>query len=224
MLKTGDDLPKLFRSLGNNDVDLRSVGSMALRDAEQRWPLLKAMPPKEPPQAPLLTAEEKQSWQTQAHEMQARRDPVASPPSLGDKLALSLKKIATQAKTEQSPKKSRAKPAVAVADPEQNPAPAPEPHKAPVASLAVSQQDVSQPTRPKKKAVETINKPESKSDVPLEAIWGKKEVTAEMEIAHSPSTDDSLKSIFGRLEPVKKETKSPIAEKRPSYLGRLGRK
>lgn len=218
MLKTGDDLPKLFRSLGNNEADLRSAHSIASRDAEQRWPLLKAMPPKEPPLAPLLTAAEKQSWQTQESDEQARRDPVPAPPSLGDKLALSLKKIATQAKTEQSTRKSRAKPAVAAAVPEQDPIPSP--RKAPAAIPTSSPPDATQPTRSKKKAVPT----DHHMDAPMGAIWGKKEPSAELSATPNPSSDDSLKSVFGRLEPVKKETRPPVAEKRPAYLGRLGRK
>lgn len=219
MPKIGDDLPKLFRSLGGNDATLRSANKIASRDAEQRWPLLKAMPPKEPPQTPLLTAEEKQSWQTMGLSEQARR-PSPRGPSLGDKLALSLKKIATQAHTEQSPKKSRAKTAVVAAaqDPESPPAPAL--HMAPADALTSSHQGAGRTTTLKKKTVV----PHNKADAASEVIWSKKDPITKLPAAHTLPVDDSLKSVFGRLEPLQKETKPPVTEKRPSYLGRLGRK
>lgn len=220
MPKIGDDLPKLFRSIGSNDADLPSANKIASRDAEQRWPLLKAMPPKEPPQTPLLTAEEKKSWKTQGMSEQAR-GPSPHTPSLGDKLALSLKKIAAQAQTEQSPKKSPAKtPVVAAAQKQESPF-APALHMAPEDVLTISHQAADRPTTLEKKTAVTDNKADAASGI----IWGKKEPIAELPAAQTPPVDDSLKSIFGRLEPVKKETTPPVTEKKgPSYLGRLGRK
>lgn len=220
MLKTGDDLPKLFRSLGNAVADSRSANSTASQDAEQRWPLLKAMPPKEPPRAPLLTALEKLNWQGQDTNEHTRPSPAPTAPSLGDKLALSLKKISAHAKTEQSPKKTRTKPAVAAAAPEQQPISAPAPNTAPLAILSSSPQDAGQPSRPKKKIIATENKGEPGFGM----MWGKKELAAELPATDNPRGDDSLKSVFGRLEPIKNEIKPVVMEKRPSYLGRLGRK
>lgn len=220
MFKTSDDLPKLFRSLGSNDVDLRSVNSIASRDAEQRWPLLKAMPPKEPPLAPLLTAKEKQSWQTQGLDEPARYDPAPARPSLGDKLASSLKKIAEQAKTEQDPRKSRSKPVTAASVPEQELPSTQVFHLGATVVQASTPKEAGQTAKQKKKAVETGYE----ADAIAGPIWGKKERSVGAVAAPKPSADDSLNSVFGRLEPVKKEAKPPLTEKRPSYLGRLGRK
>jgi hypothetical protein len=219
MLKIGDDLPKLFCSLGGNGAALHSANKIASRDAEQRWPLLKAMPPKEPPQTPLLTAEEKQSWQPLGLSEQVRGSSPRAP-SLGDKLALNLKKIAAQARTEQSPKKSNAKTAVVAAAQKQESPPAPTLHTAPEDVLTSSHQGAGRTTTLKKKTLVTDNKADAASGV----IRSKKELIAELPAAHTPPLDDSLKSVFRRLEPVKKETKPPVTEKRPSYLDRLGRK
>jgi hypothetical protein len=210
MLKTGDDLPKLFRSLGSNGEDTRPTNSIASRDAEQRWPLLRAMPPKEPPEAPLLTDQEKLSWQTPPSARTVQPVPPPAMPSLSDKLGMSLKKMSAQAKTEQAPKKSRAKAATALPVPAPAPTPealVPAPAPKPVASI----QEASKPAKPKIRVAPVENKIEV--------------ATVSTESAtHRPSADTSLKGVFSRLEPIKKESPPSVLEKRPSYLGRLGKK
>jgi hypothetical protein len=170
------------------------------------------MPPREPPQTPLLTAREKESWQTHDSDVKKAQAPAFSPPSLGDKLALSLKKISTRATTEQSPRQIRSK--SAVAQPEHAPNPTPLP------AATTNRQDASGTFGPKVK----IMAAESKAEFKPGPIWSPKEAAIELPVDDSPPADDSLKNIFGRLENIKKEVKPATPEKRPSYLGRLGRK
>ena len=168
----------------------------------------------------MLTAQEKENWQTQEANNKSAGKPLPALPSLGDKLALSLKKISEHAKTEQSQKKSRVKLATAILASEQEPTSAFVPQKMPSSILTSVSQEASQTIGAKKKTVTS----ESKAQDGLGTLWGKKEVAAPLPTTDTPHSDDSLKKVFSRLEPVEAQSKPPAAEKRPSYLGRLGRK
>jgi hypothetical protein len=95
--------------------------------------------------------------------------------------------------------------------------PTPTAHRAPPADLTRGFQPPVPATMPEVKI--------AAAEVTLGGILSKKDPAVELIALNHTLADDSLKSVFSRLEVSKKETK-PLAntEKRSSYLGRLGRK
>ena len=214
MPQTGQDLPKLFRSLGRLVADPRSVSQAESNDAEKRWPLLKAMPPKEPAPIPELTTQEKQKWQTQEPSEKATRKQRLSLPGLGDHLAQGLQKMSTRAKTEYQPDEPNEQ---FVTEPAAKPLPRQFPFTrgetgASTTSVLPAQQEPAEPVI-KKRAVE------------LASIFSKNEPEATANPPQELPADDSLKSIFSRLADFGK-VPLPLTppEKRPSYFGRLGKR
>ena len=110
MPKSANTPPNLFRSPSQNDAELRSTNSLAVSDAEGRWPLLKAMPPKEPQPTPLLTGQELQRWQPMESNEKAMPATPRAPPGLGDSLALGLKNMSRRASAEPRTQVSRSQP------------------------------------------------------------------------------------------------------------------
>lgn len=207
MPKFAKNPPNLFRSPSQNDSELRSANRLAVSDAEGRWPLLKAMPPKEPQPTPLLTGQELQLWQPMDPNQKASPATQRDPPGLGDLLALGLKHMSKRANVEPRSQVSRTQPnAVTSTQPIEQ------------ACVALPERQVAPPTTmPEVK----ITEPE----VPLLAIFNSKKSAVEPTVNDHVPADDSLKSVFSRLAGSKKPTGSSLnAEKRPSYLGRLGRK
>lgn len=94
MPKSKDDISALFRSLGPGDANPQASIDVATREAEQRWPLLKAIAPKNPGPVTALTAEEKMRWVCpETPPEHTERKPALSLPGLGDKLTKSLSKM-----------------------------------------------------------------------------------------------------------------------------------
>lgn len=207
MPKSANNSPNQFRSPSHNDPEPRSANSLAVSDAEGRWPLLKAMPPKEPQPTPLLTGQELQRWQPMDSNEKASPATQRAPPGLGDLLALSLKHMSKRASAEPRSQVNRSQP---------NAVPSTQPIDQ--ACAALPERQVAPPTTvPGMK----ITEPE----VTLHAIFNNKNPAVEPTVNDHVPADDSLKSVFSRLAGSKKPTGSSLnAEKRPSYFGRLGRK
>lgn len=209
MPRTVNDPPNMFSSLRQNNAEPRPSSSVAASDAEQRWPLLKAMPPREPQPIPALTTQEMQRWQPTGSNEQTRPDTPQSPPGLGELLAQSLKQMSTRTSAKPKAQGNRSQPTVETpSQPAQLPS---------LAHLAAKIKNTPPATVPE------IEMPET--EVTLEAILRSRDPKVEPTTSDSTPADDSLKSVFSRLEGKTKQAASPIgAEKRPSYLGRLGRK
>ncbi len=207
MPKTANNLPNLFRSPVQNGTELRSTNSLAVSDAEGRWPLLKAMPPKEPQPTPTLTGQELQRWQPMESNEKARPTTPRAPPGLGDLLALGLKHMSKRASAEPRIQVNRSQPNVVTST-----------QPVDQASVAPMELQVAPPTiMPEVRIAEP--------EVTLQAIFNSKKPAVEQTVNDRVPADDSLKSVFSRLDGSKKQTESSLnAEKRPSYLGRLGRK
>jgi hypothetical protein len=209
MPQTANGPTNMFRSLRPNNAEPRPSSSVAASDAEQRWPLLKAMPPREPQPTPALTTQEMQRWQATGSNEQIRPTTPQSPPGLGELLAQSLKQMSTRTSAEPKAQGNRPQPIVETpSQPAQLPS---------LAHLATKIKNTSPATVPEIKMAET--------EVILEAVLRSREPKVEPTPSDSTPADDSLKSVFDRLEGKAKQAASSIgAEKRPSYLGRLGKK
>ena len=207
MRKTTDNSPNLLRSPAQNDAEHRSTNSLAVSDAEERWPLLKAMPPKEPQPTPTLTGQELQRWQPMESNEMARPATPRAPPGLGDLLALGLKHMSKRASPEPRIQINRSHPNAVTST-----------QTIDQASEAPTELQVAPPTTvPEAKIAEP--------EVTLQAIFNSKKPAIEQTVNDHVPGDDSLKSVFNRLAGRKKQTESSLnAEKRPAYLGRLGRK
>ncbi|RJF92430.1 hypothetical protein [Noviherbaspirillum saxi] len=99
MPKSNEDVSRLFRSLGADDANFRASNSGAVRAAEQRWPLFKAVSPKKQVETPALTEDAKQHWGSSGKPRTSLRTPALTLPGLGDKLAQSLTKMAAEQPT-----------------------------------------------------------------------------------------------------------------------------
>lgn len=201
MTTSHDEFSRLFRSIGTGQAALPAAP--AAREAEQRWPLLGALPPQKPASVPALSDGEKQQRNSPRRQEATQRKPALTLPGIGDKLAFNLNRMA-------EPKK----PAPA-AQPARTEAPAP-------VAPAVRAMAQPQPPEPAER-----RSPFSRMRVPapqanaaaakpgLFATGGK--------TASAPADDRSLNSVFARLERREEPAAAP-AERRTSFLGRLGRR
>lgn len=210
MPQTTNSFTNLFRSSGQNGAELRPANKFGSSGAEQRWPLLKGMPPKEPQPTPALTAQEMQHWQPVESSQQARPATPNTLPGLGELLAQSLKQMSARASAEPKPQVNRSQPTVATP-----------PQSAQLVSMAdhpaMAIEENPPAALPKMEIVD--------AGITLEAILKSKEPTVEPVAFNTAPADDSLKSVFSRLEGKTKQTASSTSEvKKPSYLGRLGKK
>ena len=97
MSKSSDDLSALFRSLRPDESVFTEDTSSGMRDAEQRWPLFRAVAPQKPQDAPALSDQERQRWASQEKPVAGARKPALSLPGLSDKMSKGLGKISGQA-------------------------------------------------------------------------------------------------------------------------------
>lgn len=97
MTKFDSNMSRLFRSVGADESDVRASVSAVAHEAEQRWPLLKAVPPAKPEPTPPLHPRARQHMVGSAGRPAVTgRKPALTLPSLGDKLATSLNKMAAK--------------------------------------------------------------------------------------------------------------------------------
>lgn len=84
-------MSRLFSSLGADDAEFHEAAATASHDAEQRWPLFKAVFAKSPP--PPLTEEVKQQRAGAERQAVNSRKRALTLPGIGHKLADSLTKL-----------------------------------------------------------------------------------------------------------------------------------
>lgn len=121
----------ILRSLGADDSLLNTKIKATAKEAEQRWPLFRALAPAKAEATPALSDDEKAVWQQQKAAPAVVRKPVLSRAGVGGKLAAGLGKLvapalstaaATRAATPQAAPK---KPVAATRSAAQTPGPTP---------------------------------------------------------------------------------------------------
>jgi hypothetical protein len=87
-----DDIGGLFKSFGAQEGSFKELSRQSeTRDAEDRWPLFKAIPVEKRAQPPALSASQKDQWKMQAAPPPQPDAPLlAAEPSLGKQLASGL--------------------------------------------------------------------------------------------------------------------------------------
>lgn len=209
----GDDLSALFRSFGPDDANFQAATNAAAQEAEQRWPLFKAVSPRKSELTPALSAEEKQRWSSQEKAETGARKPALSLPGLSDKLAKSLNKMSGRTTPD---------------------APTPVARTAPHQRLTESPQTTRQFTQetPSKNRGSLFSR--SSPAVPSVALerdeglglFQKKSedpVAVHRDMSGSACADDSLASVFSRLE-GKNDVVNKPTNRRSSFSGRLGKR
>ncbi|MGQ0709792.1 MAG: hypothetical protein ACT4NV_08590 [Rhodoferax sp.] len=121
----------LFRSLGADDSYFDAKARAASKEAEQRWPLFKAVAPARAEETPVLSAQDKEaSWNTPPAGADAPPRARLSRPGLGQKLATGLRELGHKTRQESMPSvaaSARTPPLPAAALPESPSAKAPNP-------------------------------------------------------------------------------------------------
>lgn len=229
MSKPSDDLSALFRSLRPDESISQENINTSARDAEQRWPLFKAVAPEKPQETPALSAQDRQRWAKQEMADVADRKPALSLPGLSDKMSSGLDKMSMRA----------LKNTVAV-----KPAMRREPEKFMVErsidqaveqTRAVPLVPIPQASTPVNRAPTTANKLSIAPAVgqrsglgvfdkkPVAPVPARTQVAAERDVPAAGLGDGLLKNIFNRLE-AKPEVEVQPAVKRSSFLDRLGKR
>ena len=201
MSQPADKLSGLFRSLRPDDANFQASLNVAAHQAEERWPLLKAISPKKPALTPALSTEERQRWSNQEQPGTRERKPALSLPGLGDKLTQSLSKMGGRAK-------------IAAAAPlSAEPVEPPPLWRAPARCMEAPPLET-----PKELASMLFSR-----SLAIESNVTQEPAAPERLMTRVAAADDSLASIFSRLaEP--EEVVSKAVVKRPSFLSRLGKK
>lgn len=86
----GDKLSSLFKSLRPDDSHLEASTHEAVREAEQRWPLFKALQPAKSVTTPKLELKDRMKWQSPEKPAPRKRKPAASTPTMNEQLAQGL--------------------------------------------------------------------------------------------------------------------------------------
>lgn len=212
MSQPADKLSGLFRSLRPDDANFQASLNVAAHQAEERWPLLKAISPQKPALTPVLSTEERQRWSNQEQPGTRERKPALSLPGLGDKLTQSLSKMGGRPKVAAAPLSA-------------------EPVEPPLWHAPERRMEAPPPEVPRKLASTLFSKSSAIESSVTQApaglgLFGKKQgepAAPEHLINRVVAADDSLVSIFSRLaEP--EEVVSKAVVKRPSFLSRIGKK
>ena len=93
MAKAGSNPSTLFRSLKPDEESFQASTSSAAREAEQRWPLFKAVSPRRAEPTPVLSAQERMLWSNQERPSAQARRPALTVPGVSSKLAMNLTKM-----------------------------------------------------------------------------------------------------------------------------------
>lgn len=239
MPKPNDDLSALFRSLRPDESVFQENTTSSVRDAEQRWPLFKAVAPQKPQDTPALSAQERQNWVSQEKPVVGVRKPALSLPGLSDKMSSGLGKMSGQAVRNTA----AVKPATRWESEEHvsDGATAQSLSQSPVRTKTVLAEPVPLTTTPVNRAP-TVTKvlsevpvADSHSRTGLDVFNVKHSSKATSLVSvHIPEVperalpvidrgSDSLKSVFGRLQ-GKPEVEVKLPVKRSSFLDRLGKR
>ena len=222
MSKPSDDLSALFRSLRPDETSFQESTGTVARDAEQRWPLFKAVAPVKPQETPALSAQERQRWVNQEKPQAGGRKPALSLPGLSDKMSKGLDKMSARAVKNTAAVKPavRREPENAVVERAVE-----RPAERPRGVRAAAPPQVSPPQNQIASAVKPAAVNAVDPDVldKKSAVLAPAPVVEEREPLATVRGDDSLKSIFSRLE-TKAEVVVKPAGTRSSFLDRLGKR
>lgn len=114
----------LMRSLGADESALDAKLRVSAKEAEQRWPLFRAMAPSKVEIPAAMTAAEKQAWEPVAAARPTARKPLIARPGISNKLADGLARFASTPKKAPSAK-ARAPEPPNVANETRSPSPKP---------------------------------------------------------------------------------------------------
>lgn len=214
MPKHHSEMAGLFRSLQPDDSGIQAAEQAAAHDAEERWPLFKAMSPGAPAATPALSDDDRARWRNQPLPDRAEPRGGLSLPGLGHKLADGLARMSQRgagttlaaAALPPVPEKKRP-PAPASAVPRAAPpAPADRGKRLPAAPVASASPKTlaSAPGFLKAAAASPAGGPPRERSIPAD-------------------NGDSLAEIFSRLEGKKNDARTPKS-KHSSFLSRLGRR
>lgn len=224
----------LLRSLGADDAMLDTKLRGAAKEAEQRWPLFRALAPSKAEATPALSVQEKQVWEQAPVASATQRKPLLTRPGLSNKLAAGLEKfVPVQAAPA---RRSRTIPAAPAADGPSESAPRSNQRATPSAEVPATALGSAAPAAPPLAArdarsspptptapspaprktpglfgsVETKN--EGTQDVPLGKRANVASTANPMFANITPSsTDDTLQALFARVEG--REATSPAVGK-----------
>lgn len=212
MAKPGDDPSALFRSLRPDNANFRASTTAAAREAEQRWPLFKAVSPKKPEPTPALSAQERLRWSNQERPDVGERKPALSLPGVSTKLAQGLSKMSGRTAT--------------VADRQAERAQREKSSSEVLRGIPKFSQETSAENRGLlfSRATAIASDDEGQSDgVGLSGTRAAQPPQTQPEMTAAAGTDDSLARIFNRLEGKEKIADKPM-NKRAAFLGRPGRR
>jgi hypothetical protein len=228
MTNSGENLSVLFRSLGPDDESFHMAENELTKKGEQKWPLFKAISLKRPEPTPELSAQERQCWNRQEKSVVQERKPALSLPAFSKKLTISLDKITKQVELgavqisfskEQSSMKSASP--VGYFD---------ESHQ--LKSNIVDTQNVTSTLSTSTLSTSAPITPAPQFFKPLVADFnldaepssyehaGVMPVVPVPELSDTNQADDSLQSLFSRIQGKEKETIKP-AEKQSFFFDRL---
>ena len=223
MVNSEDKLSALFRSLGPDDENFRLTENEMTKNSEQRWPLFKSVSLARLEATPELSVQERQLWGRQEKPVVEVRKPVLSMPPFNEKLSISLDKIIKRVElgTEQ-PTVHSAQSSVqggSMADRYDK-----------LQELATNNinlpdntQKFSTPT-PMTSTSEFLKQPVADLNLEVEPRSYEHATVlpdvAVRDLADMDRTDDSLQSLFSRIQGVEKVAVKP-AEKRSSFFDRL---
>ncbi len=193
MAKAGANPSKLFRSLKPDEESFQASASAAAREAEQRWPLFKAVSPRRQEPTPVLSAQERTLWSKQERPSGLERKPALSLPGVSNKLAASLNMMGGR-----TAEGALARPPL----------------------RAERESPLQESLRG---AAKFTPEPPTESRGLLFSRASVTQPEVEAETPASVGSDDSLAKLFNRLE-GKEQAVGKSAGKRPSFLGRLGRR
>ena len=225
MPKSNDDLSALFRSLRPDETTFQESINSVAHDAEQRWPLFKAVAPEKPPEAPALSALDRQRWVNPDKPQAGGRKPALSLPGLSDKMSMGLNKMSSR------PVQNTASVKIAVRR---------EPDNSAVEHV------VERPRKVHPSLVLKDNAPDPRAPVAAKTLSDESPVTAgrsagsgaidqklvsappaPVDTQRDPSagdrSDESFKSIFSRLKSKSEAVSKPLGNL-SSFLDRLGKR
>lgn len=225
MPKSNDDLSALFRSLRPDETTFQESINSVAHDAEQRWPLFKAVAPEKPPETPALSALDRQRWVNPDKPQAGGRKPALSLPGLSDKMSMGLNRMSSRplqntatmkAAVRREPENSAVEHAVELP---RNTHPtlvlkdSPPDHSAPIAAKTLSDE-----------SPVTVGRSAGSGALDEKLVLAP---PAPMGAQRDPSaggrSDESFKSIFSRLKSKSEPVTKPLGNL-SSFLDRLGRR
>ena len=223
-MSAGQNLSTVFRSLGADDSAFMARTKASALEAEQRWPLFRAVAPKKPEDTPLLTEQDRANWNTQEKPLGRERKRILSVPGLSEKLAKSLEKISAETSRGVMSTNRKTRSGISITPARFEPA------LDPVAAFAPQPQDM--PSMLFRSAPQVPAPFVAEQPAPVtHGLFGRlsaEELTSTpaplMQVEAAPPGDDSLRFIFARIGGEKAVEATPAVRPRSAFLGRLGKR